>query len=611
MRNTKLALLALAAGIGMASCQKEVLNTNPNQDQLEQKADLNPNLKTTVGTNVQEFSEQVDASKERDRLGFRYWLWTDFEPTGFYVAPNSTLNVTVTQLQGNSLPKLILGTYYLDDNAYNYTPQTVQLQAGANNITVGDRGGLVWVRYATTGTPGSKAKITFNSGHQRAPIFIKNVTSQANWNSQLTTYTTPHVLLLGDRVMQVYSRTYAQSLQPQDNSKILDAADKGWDWENELAGYDGSSAVNLLPIYNKLLMVTTSDESVGAYAYYYGTAYASSAKPGAFTPSIFVNGWGTWHEMGHLHQQNIWTWSTLGEVTNNIFALYVERKMGYPNSRLKLENRYTPAFNFINNTDPNKDFNTMTRTYNDHFTRLVLFQQLYLAFGDQIFIQLNKRARLEPRNTSMTDEEKMTWFMKTACQITGRNLTTFFRKWGFKVNESVYTTIAGFGYPNPTIEPSTLTEDNLVGTIVNGGIYKITTALNVSSTMDCNSSTPVNGTAVTLWSSNNGNNQKWLARRSADGSFSLKSMADTTKVLDVPNGSTTAGTAVKMYVYNNTNAQKWKIESQGGGIFTLAPVHAPGLRLDVANSATSNGTTLLTWTATGNNNQKFKFEKLN
>lgn len=611
MKKRNLALLCLAACMSIISCQKEILQSNNPEEAIEKRAAINPNLKTTIGKNVQEFTEQVDPVKERERLGLEHWLWADFEPTGFYVPANTNFSLTVDQLQGSQLPTLLIGTYYLNET-YTSKPTIVQLNAGNNTLNSGAKGGILWIRYGNMNPTLSKVRITFNSGHQKVPTFIKGITTQTDWNAQLSNYPTPDVLLVGDRVMQVYRRSYAQSIASQDNNYVLQMADQIWDWENQLMGLDNSAPQHRDHAYNRVLMVQDADNTpYGAYAYFYGTSFGPSTLAGAFTPAITTNGWGMWHEMGHLHQQYIWTWSTLTEVTVNIYALHVERKLGILPSRLKVDNRYGPAFAFINNTSSTKDFNTMTGTYDDHFTRLVMFHQLYLAFGEQFYINLNKRGRLEPRNTAMTDKEKMSWFMKTACEVSGRNLTTFFRKWGFRVDESVYATIAGYGYPNPTIEPSTLSEDNTSGTLVNGGIYKIISLINNSSVIDVNSTTPVNGTAVTLWTSNTGNNQKWLARKNSDGTFVLKSMADTTKVLDVPNSATSLGTAVKVWSYGATNNQKWKVEPKGNNVFSLAPAHAPSIRLDVNNGVATNGTSLIIWSTTGNNNQNFRFDKLN
>ena len=459
MKKIHLVLFCLAVCTSMFACQKEILQSGTFKEPTVYQAANNSNSKTNIGKNVQEFTEQEDPEKERDRLGFEHWLWADFEPTGFYVPANSKFSLTVDQIQGSQLPSLLIGTYYLNET-YTSEPTIVQLNAGKNTLNSGAKGGILWIRYGNMNPTSSKVRITFNSGHQKVPTFIKGMTTQTDWKAQLSNYRTPDVLLVGDRVMQVYRRSYAQRIASQDNNNVLQLADQIWDWENQLMGLDNSSPQHRNHTNNRVLMVQDADDTpYGAYAYLYGMAYGPTTLAGAFTPEITSDGWGTWHEMGHLHQQYIWTWSTLDEVTNNIYALHVERKLGISPSNLKVYNRYEPAFEFINNTSSKKDFNTMTGSYDDHFTRLVLFQQLYLAFGEEFFIEVNKRGRLEPRNTAMTDKEKMSWFMKTACQVTGRNLTTFFRKWGFRVNESVYATIAGYGYPNPTVEPSTLSED--------------------------------------------------------------------------------------------------------------------------------------------------------
>jgi predicted GNAT family N-acyltransferase len=44
----------------------------------------------------------------------------------------------------------------------------------------------------------------------------------------------------------------------------------------------------------------------------------------------------------------------------------------------------------------------------------------------------------------------MRYFMLSACQIAQKDLSDFFRKWGFKVDESVYTAISDLNLPAPT-----------------------------------------------------------------------------------------------------------------------------------------------------------------
>ncbi|TKC04185.1 RICIN domain-containing protein [Pedobacter frigoris] len=147
--------------------------------------------------------------------------------------------------------------------------------------------------------------------------------------------------------------------------------------------------------------------------------------------------------------------------------------------------------------------------------------------------------------------------------------------------------------------------------IENGAFYKLVSAVNNTSVLDVNSSTPVNGTLVSLWANNNptSNNQVWKVRKVAGGYYTLKSKSDTTKVLDVTGGGSVNGTQIEVYTSNSSNAQKWTLDDAGGGYYYLSPVCAPGSNLDINGSFTANGTKVQIWTKGTGNSQKFKLVK--
>lgn len=610
---SKTILLLLLAALTLGGCKKV---KNLQDEQQVKKPDVlavasNPQLLSTIGTNVQEFNQLKDAAQESSRLKYSFH-WTDFDPTGFYVPANTQLNITVEQVSGTALPKLLIGTYYRYKGTQNELPAIIQLTAGLNTITSDQYGGMIWIRFTTTGTPDSKVKITFNSGHLRVPVFIKNQTTQSDWSNQLSTYPSPDVLLIGDHIYQVYARTRAIAYQPQDNNYVISKADDIWTQENILSGLDGSSPLNENNVHSRMLMTETS--YVGGYyaaAYYYATSYTPNACADVFTPQITTTaGWTAWHELGHMHQQSPWTWSTLGEVTVNIYALHAERMLGVTPSRLKRDNRWPVVYAYLANTSATKDYNsTPDQTGDAPWVRLYLFHQLWLAFGDSFYIQLHKKTRELTQNPS-GDENKMRYFMLTSCAISGKNLTNFFRKWGFKVNESIYTEIANLNLPQPAIEPSTLNEEG-TPTIENGAYYKIVSALNNTSVLDVNSNAPTNSTIVSLWSQNNPgtNNQLWLLRRLSGGFYTLKSKADTTKVMDVSGGGSANGTQIIVYQNSGSNNQKWSINDVGNGYYTLSPLSVPNSNVDVNSGSTSNGTKIQIWGAGSGNNQKFKLVK--
>lgn len=450
----RLAFICLLGSSVFYGCSKETLRQDELAEQRLATSNANLNL-STIGSTVQEFEEIKSSAAENTRLALGSY-WTDFDPTGFYLPPNTTLQVNVEQLTGSTLPKILIGTYSRYQDKWN--PQEIQLTAGVNEITADQYGGLVWVRFGTSGTPASRARITFVSGHVRAPVYIKSVTTTADWSDQLDTYSAvPDVTLVGDRVFFVYSRTRALDTKTQDNDEVLAKADQTMDVEDELSGLDGSAPQHQPNANTRLLMTETDNADYWMMATYYRTVYYTTAAPAAFTAAIgTVDGWGPWHELGHMHQQQAWKWSTLGEVTVNIYSLAVERAMGVTPSRLKRDNVWPTALTYLADTSTDKDFNAASMA-NGVWVRLCMFHQLWLAYGDSFYQQLHKETRLELPSVS-TDEEKMRYFMLKACTISGNNLTNFFRKWGFKVNESVYTEIAALGLPSPVTDPSTLSE---------------------------------------------------------------------------------------------------------------------------------------------------------
>ncbi|OPB90302.1 hypothetical protein BAS06_08200 [Elizabethkingia miricola] len=146
--------------------------------------------------------------------------------------------------------------------------------------------------------------------------------------------------------------------------------------------------------------------------------------------------------------------------------------------------------------------------------------------------------------------------------------------------------------------------------IIDGGIYKIVSAVNNSSVLDVNSYTPTNGTTVSLWSGNTPvtNNQKWIASKNSDGSYTFKSMANNTKVLDVKDNNTSNGASIIVYENTGGDNQKWNISSAGNGYYNIIPKIAADKNLDVNGGFTANGTKIQLWTKGTGNSQKFKFE---
>ncbi|MCD2422087.1 M60 family metallopeptidase [Niabella pedocola] len=550
--------------------------------------------------------EQTTAVTDKARLKNSYRL-TDFSSTGLYVDANAVLTVNVQQTQGTRLPVLLFGTYSRY-GTWNDQPVAVQLTAGTNTITA-PKAGLLWIRY-TNDAANSKAKVTFVNGFKFAPYYVLGETTNADWKAMLQTYSSaPDVVLKGSNCMIVVSRANAITYQNEDQDALLNKITEVISKEDAFSGLDGSSSLHQ-PSPHGYLLTQHSDPAYYFFAYDYRTAYTSSDINRILSVSKVggIDGWGVWHELGHQHQQ-AWTWGAIGEVSVNIYSLKVERSFGVTPSRLKRDNVWPAAFTYLANTNASKDFNSDNFS-NSNWIRLCMFHQLWLAFGgDTFYMNLLKKMRTD-NVTLSTDNDKMRWFMLAACTVSGRNLTTFFQKWGFKVAASVYTDIANLGLPAPTVDPTTLNEDN-IDLLENGANYKIISAVNNTSLLDVNSSGPVNGTLVSLWSNNTPTtpNQVWKLRVLPNGYYVFKTLADTTKVMDVTGGASANGTQIEVYNYTNSTAQQWQLNYAGNGYYNLTPACAPGKNLDVNGGAVTNGTKIQLYGAHTYNSQKFKLVK--
>lgn len=405
---------------------------------------------------VQIFNEVPSSRKEADRLGQRTPA-SDFKSTGFFVGPDEKLVIHLEQLEaGGGVPTLLIGTFSRYKAKWN--PTVVPLVAGINTIQADAHGGLLYIQYNANDSvmPTGKVRLEFRSGHRPAPHFVLGKTTNAQWQKMLDTWTTaPDVILESNEIMLVSSRAKALEYRQENQQQLMQTFDEIAKTEYAISGIDNSSEQHKENVH-KLLMTETDNADYFMVATWYRTAYITSVMNVLLTVDGARNGgWGPWHELGHMHQQGIWTWDALGEVTVNIYSLAVERKMGHLASRLTRDNVWAEAMDYLMIPYFEKDFNTSGISV---FVRLAMFQQLWLAFGDNFYQRLHKETREEQPPFSGR-EQQMRYFMLKACTISGKNLSSFFRKWGLKVNESVYEEIESLNLPVPIEDLTRKTDD--------------------------------------------------------------------------------------------------------------------------------------------------------
>ncbi|SFT14731.1 F5/8 type C domain-containing protein [Zhouia amylolytica] len=412
---------------------------------------------------IQTVIEKPSSDVENDRLGQGAGA-SDFVPTGFYLEPNATLTIETSELTSgttNSKIQLGIGTYSRYSNKWN--PQWIALDWGVNTIQADAYGGVIWLRYtnrqAENETPTGQATVRFIDGFKRFPYYKHGITTQSEWHAMLNAYpNAPDVTLEGEHVYIVVSRNKAIEFKDRDQDVLLDLTTQIMDIEDDISGLDGSATIHKRNVH-KILMTETDDPGTYMSATWYRTAYNDQGAVNYIInpDQLYQQGWGPWHELGHMHQQQAWKWDGLGEVTVNIYSLAVERAMGVTPSRLVSEGHWSEVKAFMSQEQRKRDFNGKGVSV---WVKLAMFHQLWLAFGDEFYQNLHKQTR-EDAPQVISTEEKMNYFMITACTVSGYNLTRFFQDWGFQFKnaKATYNAIAELNLPEPPQDLTQLSDD--------------------------------------------------------------------------------------------------------------------------------------------------------
>ena len=151
--------------------------------------------------------------------------------------------------------------------------------------------------------------------------------------------------------------------------------------------------------------------------------------------------WGLFHEIGHNHQNYDWTFRGTGEVTVNLFSLYIMDKVcdvpdkGHPSITKRARKRNTERY-FADGCDYEK-------WKRDPFLALCMYMQLQEAFGWEPFTKVFKEYRaLTQEQRPQSDDEKRDQWMVRMSRAVGRNLGPFFQAWAVPTTDEARASIA-------------------------------------------------------------------------------------------------------------------------------------------------------------------------
>jgi Peptidase M60, enhancin and enhancin-like/N-terminal domain of M60-like peptidases len=395
-------------------------------------ATTDPNTRTTTVTVFPDAS-----TVERLRLNTTF-PWSDYRSTGIYAKPAEAITLSVSAAPPGTTVQAWIGLWQqkmgaaapaIEVNArfVPLVPNTVQTIASPD-------GGPLYVRAVNNAAQGGTVKFQVLQGGTPMPLFLLGRDTHAQWLAAVNATTvTPYVEVVSKRTILTFNTDKvraALALDPSaDIARTVSMMDQMVASHDAVAGIDGSSAPNM-PRDHPLHYTPQDIPNYYMFAYFSRTAYCLACAEFLFTKSFVLDGWGPWHETGHMYQGG-WEWSDLSEVSVNLFSLEFQKALGAPN-RLIAEISSVPGVNFWDHALQQRPTLTAFDKL-EVFERLVMFWQLRLNYGDKFWPALHKLYRDPLTRPAFTDDESRRQnFILMASRAANQDLRAFFAAWSLR-----------------------------------------------------------------------------------------------------------------------------------------------------------------------------------
>jgi hypothetical protein len=261
----------------------------------------------------------------------------------------------------------------------------------------------------------------------------------------------PFVEVLTNRALLTLPTAEVRALLAQESQAALARAIQALDdmaaSHDTVAGLTAAAGVHR-PRANLLHFTAHWDSRYYMYAFYYRTAYCADRCLGFVLGERFItDGWGPWHESGHMYQ-GAWEWSDLTEVSVNLFSLEFQRRLGQP---CRLTATDADGLRGVSHWDHALQVRSSLARLDDLpvFERLVPLWQLRLAFGVEFWARLHQQYR-DPatRPLNLTENEaRRQAFIVEASRAAGQDLRGFFASWALPSTTATNRAIEALALP--------------------------------------------------------------------------------------------------------------------------------------------------------------------
>lgn len=360
---------------------------------------------------------------------------------GVYAAPGDALRVTVGD--GKATPqkglRIRIGAHSDDIARRPSWPRMPRVSRAfaldrAESVVANAYGGLVYLE-CDEGLQGSiDLQIV---GGVEAPLFELGKTDVVAWRGAIRSRPAPWAELVTDKIALTVPSERVRALD--DPTAVL----RFWD-----AAADAAADLAARPRDRKRAERYVADIEISAghmHAGYPIMTHLEAAADMVDLERMRKGPWGLFHELGHNHQSKDWTFAGTGEVTVNLFSLYlcdtlcgVAWDKAWGGNLVAAEKKLAIAI-----ADGRKPWAPGKGGEPDLALRLLMYSQLQRAFGWELFVHAFAEYRdLPEAERPKTEDEKRDMWLVRASRSVDRDLGPFFEAWGLPVSAAAREQVA-------------------------------------------------------------------------------------------------------------------------------------------------------------------------
>ena len=368
--------------------------------------------------------------------------------TGLYAAPGELVTVTVpTEIAKSDGFGVRVGAH--SDRIWR-RPEWTRMPAISRYFPIYETetlvanafGGLIYVDVPADAGLGN---ITVQvKGAVAAPLFVLGETDLKEWRDEIRHAPAPWAEIAGRNMIVTTDAREVRHLD--DPAAVAETWDRVLDLSTELAAWPSTSRSS-----PERFVVDRQISHGWMHAGYPIMAHMEGNQSAYLVDTQHIStcrqewtgsNWGFFHEVGHNHQVDDWTFDGTVEVTVNLFTLYVyEFLCGIPVNDKRFHGSHqswSELMALYDFDDP--DFELWKR---EPFLALIMYAQMQQEFGWDAYRQVfaTYRALPDAERPKSDDEKRDQWLVRFSRQV-GRNLGPFFEAWGVPTSQAARDSIA-------------------------------------------------------------------------------------------------------------------------------------------------------------------------